>query len=424
MAGAKLERTRWPGIYRRGRKYVYSWTDAAGKARRGTADTREEASRLKAEEEARARTGVQPETGAASRLTLGGYALELFGADLKRPAGEPPKRGRYNGRRGDIREATRNDYRRDVESYWLPTLAQRPLAKITTPELSRAVGQLAASDTPYLADQTLKRVFSPLAALFSQAVEEGIISANPARDVRIPSGRDHIRKFDPDAGEDGDDPQPGTAKALTRDQVDAFLLVVDPRWRVLFELLATTGLRISEAVPLRWRDLQLDGDRPVVRVRRSYVREVIGPPKSRHGRRDVPLAFEVVRGLRARQSSAEWHQADDLVFASVTGTPMRSENLHRRVLQPAREEAGVAWAGFHAFRHFCASELIHQGRSIVQVSRWLGHHSPSFTLSVYAHLMDGGVGDPLTLSGVTPGSRSDARDASVALGAPPAEISD
>ena len=39
--------------------------------------------------------------------------------------------------------------------------------------------------------------------------------------------------------------------------------------------------------------------------------------------------------------------------------------------------------------------LIAEGRNIVQVSRWLGHHSPSFTLDVYAHLMDEGVGAPL-----------------------------
>jgi integrase len=44
-----------------------------------------------------------------------------------------------------------------------------------------------------------------------------------------------------------------------------------------------------------------------------------------------------------------------------------------------------------------ASALIEDGRNIVQISRLLGHHSPSFTLSVYAHLMDDGVGGPLEL---------------------------
>ena len=41
--------------------------------------------------------------------------------------------------------------------------------------------------------------------------------------------------------------------------------------------------------------------------------------------------------------------------------------------------------------------LIAEGRNIVQVSRWLGHHSPSFTLDVDAHLMEDGVGDALEL---------------------------
>jgi integrase len=55
----------------------------------------------------------------------------------------------------------------------------------------------------------------------------------------------------------------------------------------------------------------------------------------------------------------------------------------------------VSWIGFHAFRHTCASTLIAEGRNIVQVPRWLGHHSPVFTLTVYAHLLDEGVGEPL-----------------------------
>jgi integrase len=223
-----------------------------------------------------------------------------------------------------------------------------------------------------------------------------VIAYNPARDVRVPTGRDALHKFDEDA-DDGDDPAPGKARALTRDQLAAFLVVVDPRWRLMFVLLASTGLRVSEAFALRWRDLKLDGSRPVVRVRRAYVRGVYGPPKSRHGRRDVPIGFDLVRALRERQAACEWSRSNDLVFPSMMGTPMDDGNLRSRTLNPAAEEAGVPWAGFHSFRHTTASMLIAEGRNIVQVSRWLGHHSPSFTLDVYAHLMDEGVGDALDL---------------------------
>jgi integrase len=57
------------------------------------------------------------------------------------------------------------------------------------------------------------------------------------------------------------------------------------------------------------------------------------------------------------------------------------------VLGPVAEEANVGWAGFHTFRHTFASLHLAGGANIVQVSRLLGHHSPAFTLRVYAHLI-------------------------------------
>ena len=71
-------------------------------------------------------------------------------------------------------------------------------------------------------------------------------------------------------------------------------------------------------------------------------------------------------------------------------------HLAERVLAPACAEAGVEWAGFHTFRHTVASRLFAEGRNAVQVQRWLGHHSASFTLDTYVHLLDADLGEPLT----------------------------
>jgi hypothetical protein len=146
MAGAKLERPRWPGIYRRGQRWVYEWTDAHGTRRRRTADSREGASARKADEEARAAKGDVGTAGARGRLTLNAYALELFGADLERESAARPAPDRYQGRRGAVRDSTRDDYRRHLERHWLPVLGRRPLGKITTPDLARAVAALAGRD--------------------------------------------------------------------------------------------------------------------------------------------------------------------------------------------------------------------------------------------------------------------------------------
>jgi integrase len=62
------------------------------------------------------------------------------------------------------------------------------------------------------------------------------------------------------------------------------------------------------------------------------------------------------------------------VFPSLTGTPLAYGNLFRRVLRPVAEEVGAPWAGFHTFRHTCASMLFRRGANAVQVQRWLGHH--------------------------------------------------
>lgn len=54
--------------------------------------------------------------------------------------------------------------------------------------------------------------------------------------------------------------------------------------------------------------------------------------------------------------------------------------------------------------------LIDEGRSIVQVSRWLGHADPAFTLRVYAQLMDEGIGAPLELKIATQSATKSSTD--------------
>lgn len=158
------------------------------------------------------------------------------------------------------------------------------------------------------------------------------------------------------------------------------------------------GLRVSEVAALQWRHLVLDGSKPHVRVRRQLYRGRLQPPKSRQGRRDVPLDHELVRALQARRIEAERSGEEDLVFANEAGGALDKDNLRRRHLRPAAEEAGAPWAGFHTVRHTCASLLFERGASVVQVQRWLAHHSAAFTLSTYVHWLDGDdLGEPLDL---------------------------
>jgi integrase len=384
---AKMVKTATPGIYKRGGRYVVVYK-VDGRQKKESARTLDEARKLKA---ARTADIARGEFHEANRVTFHKYARDWV--------------ERYNGRgRRGFREVTRDDYRRDLEHYAFKHFGARVRVSEITPlkiaqfvawlceqEVPRAAVKLGEAPKPpkLLADATVRRILAPVRACLGSAVAEGVIRHNPTVGVALPSREDERSG---DELEDDED-----VRVFTREQLGALLAAVDPRHRPFFDVLAATGLRISEAIALRWQDLELTGDKPHVKVRRAYVKGRYGPPKSKYGRRSVPLTDDLATALRKRRMATEWPDDEQLVFPATNGEPMRDENVRRRVLHPASKQAGVPWAGFHTFRHTCASLLFDAGRNAVQVQRWLGHHSPAFTLSTYVHLLEGDVGDPLDI---------------------------
>jgi integrase len=166
----------------------------------------------------------------------------------------------------------------------------------------------------------------------------------------------------------------------------------------LFWVLATGGLRVSEATALRWCDFDFQAgtlrvERAVHRVGGSWV---FCPPKTRAGHRVVHLpaqALEVLKRARvaaiqqALASGRAW-QEDGLVFQATGGGP-----LHRRAVQRAMRtlarRAGLPLEGArpHLLRHGHASALLSGGLGLAEVSRRLGHASVAITTSVYAHAL-------------------------------------
>lgn len=409
---ADMTKTGTPGVYKRGGRYVVTYRDGDGVQRKESARTYDAARQLKRERETQVASG---EYTADRRLPLDVYALEWI------------ERYQGRGRRG-FREITRDQYRGDLMRYVVPFFhgpRRRTVAQVTPRDVAnfigwlcdeRAQGERAAEERrlelrragkdaeadrvtvePFvLADATVRRIVASLRSCLATAMHEGLIRSNPTAGASLPA-RDAVR-----AAESGDDAEPDR-RALSRAELAALLMVVSEPYRPLVRLLASTGVRISEALALRWQDLRLDGSRPCVRVRRAYVKGRFVPPKSKHGRRDVPLDHALVVELRKARKASEWPGDDDLAFCTPDGKPLHDRNLSARVLKPAVEEAGAPWAGWHTLRHTCASLLFARGANAVQVQRWLGHHSPGFTLSTYVHLLDDDLGEPLDLTVETAG---------------------
>lgn len=375
MASAPaMVKTKTPGVYRRGSRYAVVFRDATGKQHKEAARTYDDARRLKSKREAEVSGG---EFSSLQRVALHDYAVEWVEA--------------YAGTRSKgISDRTRDDYRRDLTVYALAYFPQsRKLISITTHDVQKFVNWLCNEDKQerQLSRRTVKRILAPLSACFTTAKRQGIVRFNPVEGVGIP-GRDN------DSGEDEG------VKVLTRAELAAFLLAVPPTWRLFFETMAATGARWSEVIAWEWRDF--DPDRQCLRVARSLYKGKPQPPKSRFARRTIPLSARVAADLAAlREARAAADGA--LIFPAANGAPLRQENVRRRVLKPAARAAGVPWMGFHTLRHTAASLLFARAdgspsANLVQVQRFLGHHSPAFTLATYVHLLNDDLGAGLDLS--------------------------
>lgn len=261
----------------------------------------------------------------------------------------------------DLRARTRETYEGLARRY-LQDLLDRKLANIEAQDLQVLYVQL--QDRPRAAAQ----VHRLLHRLFEVAVRWSWLVDNPAKRVNPPRYR------------------PPERRTWTAEELGRFLSATEGRWRVLFTLLAATGLRVSEALALRWQDVDLD--QGLVHVRRVVHPApgggfVFEPPKTQAGLRTVALPEEVMRLLLDyRQASGGSEEA--LMFTRADGKPLHRNDVARAMRRVSRR-AGLSSPGPHALRHLHGSHLLACGVPLADVSRRLGHSKPTVTLAIYAH---------------------------------------
>jgi integrase len=381
---AKRIKTRHSGIYKRGGSYVYVYRDRDGRQRSGSARTLDDAIKARRSLTARVDRG---EDVVPKRVTFAEYAREWI---------------ETYGRDGSLRPGTRQAYRNQIESRLIPQIGDVELSRLRKSHVKSFLVWLCDDDAQgrHLTDATIRKIVAPLSSCLRSAVEDevGGILSNPVSGVRLPRrDKAHAISTGTDAAGARDDEQ---ARILTEEQAAALVAAVPDEHRELIRLLDVTGLRISEALALRWADLDLDVS-PRLYVNRMVTINpdrkpdepwwIYQPPKSLAGTRSVPIPESLAADLQRRRVEliADGTPAGDLDLAFPTrkGTPLDQKNLRRRAFAPAAKVAGVEWAGFHALRHTCASRLFASGMNPKQIAKWLGHSDAAFTLRTYVHLM-------------------------------------
>jgi integrase len=160
--------------------------------------------------------------------------------------------------------------------------------------------------------------------------------------------------------------------------------VLGPVLRVLILAAAMTGLRQSELLGLRWRDIDWVAQR--VRVRNTFVRgEHSSEGKSELSTsRSVPMADRVARAVETWSRRTAYAGDDDLVFAHPqTGRPLDRSKVTRR-FRAACRDAGVRPVRFHDLRHTFGTRLAASGESMRTIQEFLGH-ADAKTTQIYTH---------------------------------------
>jgi integrase len=167
--------------------------------------------------------------------------------------------------------------------------------------------------------------------------------------------------------------------SLTWTQVQAVAAHLPEQLASLVIVLALTGLRIGEAMGLRWKHVDLEAG--MLYVRENFVRGEYGTLKTARSRRDVPLHSLAIAAL----SRLTRGDAESPVFAGAkSGKPLDQHNIAKRFLKEAGRLAGCPWVSWHCLRHTYASLADQVGMSIAERQRVMGHASAGMNLH-YTH---------------------------------------
>jgi integrase len=277
---------------------------------------------------------------------------------------------------------TRAGYEALLRNHINPALGHLALKDVRRATVLRFVTDMVTTGAK---PGTVRNAHAVVSAVFRHAVEDGRLTRNPASRIELPhAARVEVVPLQPDEVEavaQAVETRPGNPARERAEQHH-------PEWSLLVRFAAYTGLRAGEIAGLRVG--RVDTMRGTVHVRETVV--YLGgkylerqPTKSRQ-HRTVPMP----RGLTEALALHIADRADDpdaLVFPDADGGPWHEVWWYDNVFTPALRRAGLpSRIRFHDLRHTYASRLLHQGESMLAVSRLLGHSTITVTERTYAHL--------------------------------------
>ncbi len=281
------------------------------------------------------------------------------------------------GKKHAVKANTYEGYQRALDLYVRPYLGTRRLDQIKPIHLETWISQLLDKG---LSPRTARLAFGLVSDALDHALRMGTVARNAAKSVKPPK---QVRS---------------EMNALDADEVQALLKTLKgSKHELLLRLLLYTGLRPSEALGLKWGDIDLATGSIAVQRSLTWTKEgwSLGDTKTASARRSIPISPWIVDLLiqhRRLQSTRRMKIADiwldhDLVFTDEIGGPLRPANVLKRHLRPALRKAGLQDnLRLYDLRHTCATLMLSKGLNPKIAAERLGHSTVRMTLDTYSHV--------------------------------------
>lgn len=266
-----------------------------------------------------------------------------------------------------------------IDNHLLPTIGAVKLKDLKALHLQTVISEKAKAG---LATSTMKQIKQTATRIVEMAVNSDLLPKNVFSCVKVPKH------------------EPKEREALDEEQIK----MVNDTWATHFMgyptlIMLYCGLRRGEMLALQWRDIDLERD--VISVTKAVEflsnQTTIKPPKSRAGKREVPIplflhnVLEQVQGdpnavvcpnstggyMTDSAFSSAWHSYMNHLNLTYGGKNASRSRPKIEVIKPFTP---------HMLRHTYATMLYDAGVDIKSAQKFLGHANIEMTLSVYTHL--------------------------------------
>ncbi|WP_248152131.1 tyrosine-type recombinase/integrase [Microbacterium aoyamense] len=295
-----------------------------------------------------------------------------------------------------LEASTIQGYTRIVRNHVVPQLGATRLDRLTSSRLSthyRFLEREGRRDGKHwgepLSANTVNKVHVVIGALLDAAIEDGLISVNVARKrrtVQAPTSK-QVRTQRPEVA------------TWSAAELAAFLAWDRDVYRddlySLWHAIAYTGMRRSEALALRWGDVDIVHGRISVRRAADTARaREVKTTKTGGGRAiDIdPATVAVLRAYKALRGQVHLPHAhaDAFAFGNMSGELRAPNEISRRwvyrVATAQRAGIDVPRLTLKGLRHTHATLLLEAGTHAKVVQERLGHADISTTMNIYSHV--------------------------------------